>query len=386
MIKLISFYLLIDIFIRSFSVLSLILITPLVDQIYLEKITYYTVSFTLLTSVFSFSQLALIPKTVTLNNNKLNLDVSVIFLGNFIPFSLVIISLLFKIEWLFYSSFAALCSFIYQAYQSGNNIHNLLNKILQTDLIWFITSCITLLFLFYMGFKNEFLRIYTHLIPLFIVILFIFSSIQFRKNTFSSIFLSKNLKTGIVMTIYSFVQWFLVFGDKMLLGFFNLNTLMTDVFILTNVLQLHLLGSLAILKAFKSKLLSFSLSENYKEIKNILLYYFVLSFLGIFICLFLYYFYTYFFKINILNPNIITGYALLYFFIGLSYVFYQLIVFFDLQLAINKFIVTYVLPLFLVFNLILFSNFNILLLISFFVLISFLVVSFTFIVFRKKYL
>ena len=343
MIKYLSFYFSLDIFVKSFNVLALIVITPLVSQNSQILITNYTVMFTLLMSIFTLSQLGLIPKSTNLKGDKLEFDLSVIFLG-LLPLLLILLLFISTQNYLYsLACIAAASSFLYQSYQSGNNIHLRLRAIFNADLIWITSTILVILLLLYFGIKDENLRILSHLSGLLTVSLIFFSSrFRFKENILIS--MKKNIVLGSWMTIYAGFQWFLVYGDKLMLNIADLNSNMISIFMMTNILQLQLLGGLAILKASKAKILELVLNKDFTNLLSLAKLHILLSLFGIFICIFIYISYVKFLEIEQVDILSISIYGCIYLSISILYFFYQLVVFLDKQEEVSKKLLAFILP------------------------------------------
>lgn len=344
MIKYISFYFSLDVFIRSFNILALIIITPIVSKNSQILITNYTVMFTILMSIFTFSQLGLIPKTTNLKEKNLEFDFSVILVG-ITPLLIILIIFLFNKNFLYsLACMSAIYSFLYQAYQSGNNIHIRLKKIFYADLVWIVSTITVLIFLFNLGYRDENLRVFSHAVGLLAASLLIFYQSRFALKERLIIAIKKNITLGLWMTVYASLQWFLVYGDKLMLDMAGLDSSMVEIFMMTNVLQLQLLGGLAILKAFKAKLIRLVSSKDYKGILSLANLHVLLSLLGIFACILIYIWYVNIFQINKVNIFSIFIYSTLYFSISILYFYYQLVVFLEKQDAVSRKVIAYLLP------------------------------------------
>lgn len=370
MFKIIGFYISVDALVRSFNIISLIFIVPIVSLDAQEIITYYTISFSVLTAVFSFSQLALVPKSVTLVNGRITLDLSVFFVGVLFLILAFFFALPLGNLWFTCACISAIGSFLYQSYQAGNNIHVRLKDLAFIDLFWLIFSFSILSILFLMEVSDERLRIFSHLVPLVFVSIFILRKVRFISPPEMGKSCLINMRLGFWMTIYSGIQWFLVFGDKMLLGIFNQKFLMVEIFTMTNILQLHLLGSLALVKAFKAKLLKSIDCLDMKILYSLAAWHISMSILGIVVSCLLYFIYLDWFELKLPSYNYLISYMLLYFSLGLTYFVYQVVVFIDEQKAVTFELLVYGLP--LIFSVVLItwvtSNF-------FFIPLGFLIIS-----------
>ncbi len=345
MLKLIGFYISIDAIVRSFNILSLIFIIPLVSQSAQEIITYYTVTFSLLCAIFSLSQLALVPRSARFIEGRIILDLSVFSVGVSLLIVFFLCGFFLGPPWFGYACISSMGIFLYQSYQAGNNIHVRLKDLAVADLIWLFSTICILILLFLMEVNDERLRVFSHLGALVIVSIFILNRIKFfspPKIAKSSL---RNAKLGIWMTIYSAFQWFLVFGDKMLLGAFNQETAMVTIFIMTNILQLQLLGSLALVKAFKAKLLQSIENRDLKALYILGAFHITLSLIGSVICGLLYFIYVRWLDVDLVSHYYIIIYIMLYFSLGLTYFIYQVIVFIDEQKTVSLGLIIYGLPL-----------------------------------------
>ncbi len=345
MLKLIGFYISIDAILRSFNILSLIFIIPLVSQSAQELITYYTVTFSLLTAIFSLSQLALVPRTARFIDGRIVLDLSVFSVGVSLLIVFLVCGYLLGRPWFGYACISAMGTFLYQSYQAGNNIHVRLKDLAVADLIWLFSTVSILTLLFLMEVNDERLRVFSHLGALVFVSIFILNRVKFFSPPQMAKSSIRNAKLGIWMTIYSGFQWFLVYGDKMLLGAFNQETVMVAIFTMTNILQLQLLGSLALVKAFKAKLLQSIENFDMKALYILGAWHISLSLLGSVICGLLYFTYARWLDVDLVSYNYIITYIMLYFSLGLTYFIYQVIVFIDEQKTVSFGLLIYGLPL-----------------------------------------
>ena len=321
--KIIYFYLANDAIVKSAPLFLVIFLSSFLPDQALNNLALFTISFSIFSNVFSFGQISLLSKFFFIEKNINETPLNNLF----VP---VFLNLIFFLIFIFINkmiAFGALLSIfwlLYQTKQISNNVNNLYMKYIQNDQLFMLGFvCVSLLWLFFYE-ANEWLRIIPFLLSYAILVLWNFRNSKITLKLDRKL-IYKNLKSGIFVTLFSLYQWFVAFGDKTIISYLYGIEVSNSVFVLTQFLQIYLLGSLAIMKFFRPILaVTIKQEGNYF---NILIKYLFFLLLGLIITGIIFYYLNPKILNISLSHSLIIGYFIIYWAISITFFLYQIAIF-----------------------------------------------------------
>lgn len=317
------YYLINDAVVKSAPLLLVLYLSNLLDAEAVDRLAIFTITFSICSNVFSFGQISLLSKfhiqekenlTFPFNNLILPILINSIIFIVFFAFNLPIaLGALMAILWL-----------LFQNIQISNNVRNKFKNYIKNDQS-FLMIIVLLIYAWSNIFEiNEFIRIFPFLAGYLLINIF-----SYRKHDFNPVLdiksVNQNFISGFYVSLYSLFQWYLAFGDKALIRILFDISLSNEVFLLTQFLQIYLLGALAVMKFFRPRIAKAYNSS--KTLKKEFIFYLMLLITGNLVTFIIFlYSNNELFSIT-LPATIIFAYFGTYFMISITYFLYQISIF-----------------------------------------------------------